>query len=65
MDADETLPRRRDDPLARLGAEDLNPLSEAELVERVALLQAEIARVERHRQRAASHRASADALFRR
>ena len=37
--------------------------SQAELAERIALLEAEIARVKAHRDKAAAHRAAADALF--
>ena len=62
MDGDD-LPRPRGDAAGRLAGEDLAPYSVAELDERVALLRAEIARVEAHRDRAASHRSAADALF--
>ncbi|AOL93417.1 DUF1192 domain-containing protein [Porphyrobacter sp. LM 6] len=56
-------PRPVGDAAARLAAEDLAPYSQAELDERVALLEAEIARVKAHRDKAAAHRAAADALF--
>lgn len=57
------LPRPKGDAASRLATEDLAPYSLAELDERVALLKAEIARVETHRNKAADHRAAADALF--
>jgi uncharacterized small protein (DUF1192 family) len=46
-----------------LAGEDLGPLSQDELAHRIALLEAELARVRQHRERVAEHRASADALF--
>lgn len=64
MDLDELLPRRKDDPLAALARADLSPLSVEELDERIALLEAEIARTRKHRDGAVNHRATADALFR-
>jgi uncharacterized small protein (DUF1192 family) len=57
------LPRPRGDAASRLASEDLGPYSQAELAERIALLEAEIARVTAHRNKAAAHRAAADALF--
>ena len=65
MDSDENLPRRADDPVAQLARQDLDPLSVAELDQRVADLETEIARVRRHKDRAVNHRASADQLFKR
>ena len=65
MDADENLPRRKDDLLAQLGRQDLDPYSVDELNERIELLEAEIARTRIKRERAVNHRASADALFKR
>ncbi|MBY8829318.1 DUF1192 domain-containing protein [Hephaestia mangrovi] len=65
MDSGENLPRRADDPVAQLARQDLDPMSVAELDQRVADLEAEIERVRRHRDRAVNHRASADALFKR
>jgi uncharacterized small protein (DUF1192 family) len=56
-------PRPSGDAASRLAGEDLGPYSQAELDERVALLEAEIARVRAHQGRAAAHRAAADALF--
>lgn len=63
MDPDD-LPRPRGDAASKLAAEDLSPYSQDELQERIALLEAEIARVEKHRRQAAAHRNAADALFR-
>lgn len=60
---DEDRPRPKGDAASRLAAEDLAPYSQDELTERVALLEAEIARVTAHRDKAAQHRAAADALF--
>ncbi len=60
---DSDRPRPVGDAASRLSGEDLAPYSLAELDGRVALLEAEIARVTAHRDRAASHRAHADALF--
>jgi uncharacterized small protein (DUF1192 family) len=56
-------PRPSGDAASRLATEDLGPYSQAELGERIALLEAEIARVRAHRDKAAAHRAAADALF--
>ena len=60
---DEDRPRPRGDAASLLAAEDLGPYSQDELAMRIALLQAEIARVERHRNAAAAHRNAAEALF--
>lgn len=57
------LPRQRGDAASRLAAEDLTPYSREELAERIALLEAEIARVSTHRDSAAAHRSAAEALF--
>lgn len=64
MDADDA-PARPDDPLARLLRQDLDRLSIAELEARVAALEGEVARSRDRLSRAATDRASADALFRR
>ena len=56
-------PRPTGDAASRLAVEDLAPYSQAELGERIALLEAEIARVTAHRDKAAAHRTAADALF--
>lgn len=65
MDAEENLPRRVGDPVDALTRQDLDPLSIAELDQRVATLEAEIARTIAHKQRVVNHKASAEALFRR
>ena len=56
-------PRPKGDAASRLATEDLAPYSQAELGERIAQLETEIARVIAHRDKAAAHRAAADALF--
>lgn len=61
---DDDRPRPRGDAASRLSAESLDSYSQDELADRVALLKAEIARVEAHSGKAAAHRAAADALFR-
>ena len=63
MDLDD-LPRPKGDAASQLAKEDLSPYSQDELDDRVALLEAEIARVKSHRDKAAAHRSAADALFR-
>ena len=63
MDA-EDLPRPRGDAASQLAKESLDSYSQDELLERVALLEAEIARVRAQHAKAASHRQAADALFR-
>lgn len=60
---DDDLPRQRGDAVSKLAAEDLGPYSQDELAERVVLLETEITRVKRHRDKAAAHMAAADALF--
>ncbi|MFA9201724.1 MAG: DUF1192 domain-containing protein [Cypionkella sp.] len=60
---DDDLPRPRGDAASLLAKEDLAPYSQDELAERIALLKAEIARIETHRAKAAAHRSAADALF--
>lgn len=60
---EEDLPRPKGDAASKLAGEDLSPYSLDELEERIALLKAEIERVEAHSKAAASHRAAADALF--
>lgn len=55
---------RPSESLTQLLREDLDPLSVAELDARIAELQGEIARCEAKKNAAVSHRASADALFR-
>lgn len=64
---DHDLPRPKTgasgDAASRLAREDLSPYSQDELGERIALLEAEVVRVESHRQKTAAHRTAADALF--
>ncbi|QYJ07274.1 DUF1192 domain-containing protein [Qipengyuania flava] len=62
MDEDDR-PRLKGDAASKLATEDLGPYSQDELEERIALLKAEIARVEKHRLSAAAHRDAAEALF--
>ena len=57
------LPRRKGDAASLLAKEDLSPYSQHELDERIALLEAEIGRVAKHRDAASAHRSAADALF--
>ena len=58
------LPQRRDDPLAQLTRQDLDPLSVDELGARIAALKTEIARCEAKMASASAFRNHADALFR-
>lgn len=58
------LPRRKSDLLAELAREDLDKLSIAELDDRIAALETEIARARAKREGAAKFRAAADSLFR-
>jgi uncharacterized small protein (DUF1192 family) len=60
---DDDLPRRRDDVLAALTKQPLDPLSLNELDERVAVLEAEIKRTKKHRDAAGGFKANAEALF--
>lgn len=60
---DEDLPRPRSDAAGLLAKELLDSYSQDELAERIGLLEAEIARVRAHRNKAAAHRLAADALF--
>jgi len=62
MELDER-PRRTGDMAGQLALEPLDRYSDHELGERIALLEAEIARVTEHRGKAAAHRLAADALF--
>ncbi len=65
MDADDLLPRRRDDALTALRREDLDPLSVAELEARIIALDAEIARTRTKLAGATKFRTAADDLFKR
>lgn len=61
---EDDLPRTKGDAASLLARESLDPYSQDELAERIALLEAEIARIKAHRDKVAAHRAAADALFR-
>jgi uncharacterized small protein (DUF1192 family) len=63
MDDDDRATINRGDAASRLSAESLERYSLAELDARVVLLEAEIARVGAHRDRAAAHLRAADSLF--
>jgi uncharacterized small protein (DUF1192 family) len=65
MDLDELFPDKPADPLASLLKQDLDPLSIEELNERIAILKAEIARVEAHIERVNRDRSAAEELFKR
>ncbi len=62
MEEDE-LPRMRSDAAGQLAGESLDTYSQDELMARIQLLEAEIARVKDHHSKAASHRKVADQLF--
>ena len=63
MEGEENLPLRRDDPLTNLVRQDLDPLSVAELQDRILVLNSEINRCEGKIAFATRHRSTADALF--
>ncbi len=65
MDLDELLPDKPDDPLKLLTKQDLDPLSVDELHDRIAILEAEIARVKAKLDVSVSFRASVEDLFKR
>lgn len=58
------LPRKKSDSLADLAREDLDRLSIADLDDRIAALEAELARSRAKREGAAKFRSEADNLFR-
>ncbi|HWK40989.1 MAG TPA: DUF1192 domain-containing protein [Croceibacterium sp.] len=60
---EDDLPRMRGDSASRLAGEPLDSYSQDELMGRIALLEAEIARVRAHHAKAADHKKLADALF--
>ena len=60
---DDDLPRAKGDAADLLSKESLDPYSQDELGERIALLEAEIARITAHRGKVAAHRSAADAFF--
>jgi uncharacterized small protein (DUF1192 family) len=63
MDLDELFPDKPDDPLTLLTKQDLDPFSVHELEARIAILEAEIARVKAKLASSVNFRASADELF--
>jgi len=62
---DDLFSSKPDDPLLLLARQDLDPLSQDELGDRIAALEAEIDRVRRHMDAVSKHRSAADALFKR
>ncbi|MGF1549435.1 MAG: DUF1192 family protein [Sphingomonadaceae bacterium] len=64
MDLDDIIPDKPEDPLTRLTRQDLDPFSLEELDARIAILQAEIERVRKHKEDSVNHLARADELFR-
>jgi uncharacterized small protein (DUF1192 family) len=60
---DDDLPRPRGDAASQLAREPLDTYSQDELMERVALLETEIARIRAHHASVAEKRKLADALF--
>ncbi|MES2698651.1 MAG: DUF1192 domain-containing protein [Pseudomonadota bacterium] len=60
---EDDLPRSRSDAASLLGKEALDSYSQDELLDRITLLEAEIARVKAHHAKAADHRKLADSLF--
>lgn len=60
---DDDLPRMRKDAAGQLAGESLDTYSQDELMARISLLEAEIARVKKHYAKSADHRKVADALF--
>lgn len=60
---DHDLPRPRSDAAGLLAGEALDRYSQDELLARVTLLEAEIARVKDHHAKAANHRKLAETLF--
>jgi hypothetical protein len=65
MDADENLPRRKDDLLPSWASRTSIPIRSTSWTSGSKLLEAEIARCKSKIQRAVNHRASADSLFKR
>jgi uncharacterized small protein (DUF1192 family) len=63
MDADDLLPRKKDDALLALIKQDIDRLSVDELGERIELLEAEVLRCKTKRDGATRFRAAADSLF--
>lgn len=65
MDDDDFFSSKPGDPLSLLVREDLGPLSQDELAERIETLKGEIERVQQHMAAVDKHRSAADALFKR
>jgi len=65
MDEEDFFSARPQDPLTLVVKQDLGPLSQDELQERIELLKGEIARVEQHMGDVERHRGAADELFKR
>jgi uncharacterized small protein (DUF1192 family) len=65
MDDDDFFTSRPQDPLTLLCKQDLGPISQDELAERIALLKGEIDRIEAHMAAVDQHKSAADALFKR
>jgi uncharacterized small protein (DUF1192 family) len=65
MDLDDLFSSRPEDPLTATAKQDLGPLSQHELAERIAALEAEIVRTRTHMDQASQHRSKADDLFKR
>lgn len=63
MDIEDLFPSKPGDPLKELARQDLDPMSVDELDERIAALEAEIARVKAHQDAATKHRSAAEELF--
>lgn len=60
---EDEAPVRRGDAAGQLAGESLDSYSQEEFGARIALLEAEIARVKTHREKAAAHRLAAEAFF--
>lgn len=63
MELDALMNKKADEPLVAALRQDLSPLSQEELQQRILLLEAEIARVKAHMQQAHAHIQAANALF--
>ncbi|HTG78905.1 MAG TPA: DUF1192 domain-containing protein [Sphingomicrobium sp.] len=63
MDEDDFFSSKPQDPLTLLVKQDLGPMSQDELAERIELLKGEIGRVEQHMAAVSAHRSAADELF--
>jgi len=63
MDEDDFFSSKPQDPLTLLVKQDLGPMSQDELAERIELLKSEIGRVEQHMAAVSAHRSAADELF--